>query len=317
MKAILEYPLKYSKQLLGDVEKWSNRVIEQLSNDPTIQKLYDPYVAVYIGSWEIKCPHCSKWTPLIGNWWLARISQKEGEERTFTRLAWMKPEFKDDKVLVEVIDLNKVLKSNKPKGVKVDSKRGLVTLPSGKVFEVPKSNINPRTEAAVCLYCNNTIRYIDPQTGKHYSDKSKLPLEIKNRLIWYVKHALRKYQEKELSLANPVLLVKIRRVGGDLQFEACTEEARSKLDIAKEEMEKLLQQKDPDIPTEPIAPYSSRYIFPILYGMTEWYKLFNPRQTLTLVMLVKLIRDAGRLVEQEKLKEGSSPEAAKEYAEAK
>jgi putative DNA methylase len=49
--------------------------------------------------------------------------------------------------------------------------------------------------------------------------------------------------------------------------------------------------------------------------MTEWYKLFNPRQLMTLVKLVKLIREAGKQIEQEKISEGLSKEESFEYAE--
>ena len=67
----------------------------------------------------------------------------------------------------------------------------------------------------------------------------------------------------------------------------------------------MIEEGDVDIPTEPVAPYGTigigGYLFIILYGMTEWHKLFNPRQLLTLVKLVKLIREVGKMVEKEKL----------------
>jgi len=52
LKAILEYPLKYGKQLVKDVEKWGNWVTERLKQDSIVQQLYEPHVAVYIGSWK-------------------------------------------------------------------------------------------------------------------------------------------------------------------------------------------------------------------------------------------------------------------------
>lgn len=77
LKAVLEYPAKYGENLVRDVEKWGNWVVERLKEDPLIKELYEEDVAVYIGSWEVKCPHCGKWTPLIGNWWLARVKGNE------------------------------------------------------------------------------------------------------------------------------------------------------------------------------------------------------------------------------------------------
>jgi len=53
-----------------------------------------------------------------------------------------------------------------------------------------------------------------------------------------------------------------------------------------------------------------------LWGFDKFYKLFNPRQLLALVKLIKLIREAGKQIEQEKIKEGLSKEEAIRYAEA-
>jgi putative DNA methylase len=320
LKAILEYPLKYGKKLVEDVEKWGNWVTEQLRQDPVIQQLYEPDVAVYIGSWKIRCPHCNKWTPLIGNWWLARVSRSGGGEKRYTRLAWMKPKIKDDKVFVEVIDLNKVMRNADFVGVKVDTRRGLVTFPNGKMFEVPKPNVDSRKETVVCLHCNNTLHLIDPQTEKHYTDASKLDKKIKSELVGYVKYALKNYFSGDFRLAKPTLLIKVKKINGNFVFEPCTEEEQKKLELAKQEMEKLIQQKDPDIPTEPLAPYGTQaiggYLQPINYDINDWYKIFNFRQQFCLVKVTKMIREAGKLIQMEKLKEGLSLEEARQYAEA-
>lgn len=77
-----------------------------------------------------------------------------------------------------------------------------------------------------------------------------------------------------------------------------------------------LQQEELGIPSENISPYSARYLFPILYGMIKWYELFNPRQLFILVKTTELIREAGNLVEQEKISNGLSQEDAFRYAEA-
>ncbi|MCX8000227.1 MAG: hypothetical protein N3A69_14950, partial [Leptospiraceae bacterium] len=52
-----------------------------------------------------------------------------------------------------------------------------------------------------------------------------------------------------------------------------------------------------------------------LWGFDRFYKLFNPRQLITLVKLVKLIREVGKKVEEEKLREGLSKEEAFKFAE--
>jgi len=319
LKAVLEYPTKYGQKLIKDVKKWGEWIIKKLKEDQMIKELYDEDVAVYIGSWEIKCPNCGKWTPLIGNWWLARVKSNKGYER----LAWMEPEIKNDKIEINIIDLNKIFGDAAIKDAEVE---GSSVKMGEKEFRIPESNIEARREKGICLHCNQSIMQIDPETGKHYIETKGLPKEIKDRLEGYVKFALKLYNkwiEKSESLpewisevpARQRLLVKVKIKQRSLEFEPCTEKDQEKLELAKKEVKKMLESNNPDIPKEGISLYSVRYLFPILYGMTEWYKLFNPRQLLTLVNLVKLIRETGKKIEQEKFKEGLSQEEAFRYAE--
>jgi putative DNA methylase len=53
----------------------------------------------------------------------------------------------------------------------------------------------------------------------------------------------------------------------------------------------------------------------LVYGFDKFFKLFNPRQLLTLVKLVKLIRETGKRIEEEKLREGWNKEDAFKYSE--
>ena len=238
LKAVLEYPLKYGKQLVEDVEKWGTWVTERLREDPLISELYEPDVAVYIGTWEVKCPHCGRWTPLVGNWWLARVKGGEGEEEEeegvssgpFKRLAWMTYRVEDGEVKIGVTDLNKELGFKKKMQIqaKVDTKQGKVTVGS-RSFAVPKPNIE-RNERATCLCCGNSIRLFDPQNGQHYTDNKKLSKEVKQHLVWYVKYVLQKYHEGDESYARPRLFVKVKLKDKDLEFEPCTEEDQQELE---------------------------------------------------------------------------------------
>jgi putative DNA methylase len=322
LKAVLEYPAKYGERLIRDVEKWGGWITKRLREDPLIKELYEEDVAVYIGSWEIKCPHCRRWTPLVGNWWLARVKTGDG----YSRLAWMEPIIEGNEVTIRVVDLNKVLGDRAIEKARVS---GLRVTANGKEFRVPESNIEARREKAVCLLCHQPIMQIDPQTGKHYAETKSLPNEVKVRLKSYVKFALELYNKGKgygantelLSWTNETqarqrLLIKVKIRQEDLEFEPCTEKDQEKLEKAKKEILKMLESNDPDISKEGISLYSARYLFPILYGMIEWYKLFNPRQLLTLIILVKLIREAGKQIEQEKVKEGLSKEEAFKCAEA-
>jgi putative DNA methylase len=296
LKAVLEYPAKYGKKLIDDVKYWGEWGTEQLRADEEIKELYDDDVAVNIGTWEVKCPHCAKWTPLVGNWWLARVKDTKG----YKRLAYMKPVRNSNSVDIEVFDVP----GDVSKAV-VDTRTGKVEV-GERIYEVPKPNLNARRQQATCLNCSNLIRLVDGD-GNHFMDGKNLE--------WYVKWALKKYHEGDERFARQRLLVKVKG-NKDLVFEPCDEEDNKKLEWAKEKVKELIARGDSDIPNEPISYYSVRYLFPILYGMSEWYKLFNPRQLLTLLKLVKLIRVAGKRIEREKIKEEMSEEDALIYAEA-
>jgi putative DNA methylase len=351
LKAVLEYPSKYGKlkvkvtkdeaerlglrnliwsndqavmpKLVYDVAKWGNWVTEKLKEDPSIKELYEEDVAVYIGSWEIKCPHCDKWTLLVGNWWLARTSKDVNEEKIYQRLAWMKPKLESEKIAVEVVDLNNEVKESEfPIGTIVNTRDGYVKLPNGRKYEVPKSNINAKKETATCLHCGSSIRYVDPKTGSHYSDKSKAPKNIKERLEWYVKYALKLYHQgsgiKE-ALARQALLVKVKVKDGNFTYQPCDSEDQ-KILLANQEIEKFVKENNPDLPIELVAPWGSRGmggdIKTIIWGLNTWDKHFNLRQLYVLIKLVNLIREASKMIHREALNQNWSSKEAFKYAEA-
>jgi putative DNA methylase len=324
LKAVLEYPKKFGKSLIKDVGRWGEWITEQLKNDPEIRELYDDDVAVYIGTWEIKCPHCGRWTPAIGNFWLARVKDNKG----YKRLAYMKPEKNGDEVEIKVIDLNEILGDiskakidgneiifegeNYVKTVKEAIRSGKlkqndVKIDGNKViFKVPSANIESRRSQLTCLMCGNVIKYAD-ENGNHH-------MKLKNG-DFYVKFALRKYHEGDEHFARQRLLVKVKIDERDLIFEPATREDNERLWKAKEKVKEMLEKGDPDVPSETIPLYENRRITPIL-SAEKWYQFFNPRQLLTLIKIVRLIREVGKKVEEEKLKEGWSAEQAFEYAEA-
>jgi Adenine-specific DNA methylase containing a Zn-ribbon len=313
LKAVLEFPRRVKPQ---DVEKWGRWVVERLKEE--IKELYD--ADIYIGTWEVKCPVCGRYTPLVGNWWLARVKGKEGYER----LAWM--EWRDGRI--EIRDLNEECRKE-GRGpcdelraeVSARGEEGGSVVWRGRRYAVPLKNVDG-SKTAQCLHCRAEIN--------HRVVNGKLVKGKKSEGDWYVKWALRqwnanyeRYLKGEITLddlknspARPTLLVKARIESG-LKFQPAAPQDVEKLWKAAEELRKMWG--DPDIPTEQIAPYQLRppSNFPILlYGFDRWFKLFNPRQLLVLVKLVKLIKEAGRLAEEEKLREGASGEEAKKYAEA-
>ncbi|MEM3587834.1 MAG: DUF1156 domain-containing protein, partial [Candidatus Jordarchaeaceae archaeon] len=326
LKAVLEYPAKYGSKLVEDVKKWGEWVTERLKEDPLIKNLYDEDAAVYIGSWEVRCPSCGKWTLLLGNWWLAR----EKSKGDYKRLAWMEPKIDGDKIWIDVVDLNKIVGDHNVREAKVE---GLKVKVAGNEYKVPENNIEAKRELATCLHCNQPIMQIDPDTGKHYKETKNLPKEVKKRLLGYVKFAISLYNQnihqsyfRNVSWISEIparlrFLVRVETKQGKLEFVPCKEKDQKKLEIAIAEIERMLEKSDPDIPKETLAPYGTQaiggYLQPLNYNMTAWYKLFNPRQLLVIVKLVKLIREAGKLIEEETFKNDHiiSKEAYK-YAEA-
>ncbi|MEM1804297.1 MAG: DUF1156 domain-containing protein, partial [Desulfurococcaceae archaeon] len=343
LKAVLEYPKKYGgltvevgkeeakrlgidagkiPALVYDVAKWGRRILDQLAGDPDIKELYDGDAAVYIGTWEVKCPVCGRHTPLVGNWWLARV--KKGS--AYERLAWM--EWKGG---VVVTDLNEECRKSGKGGcdelsAKVSTREeeggGSVEW-SGRRYVVPQKNIDARRETAQCLHCRAEIN--------HRVVNGKAVKSGKREGVWYVKWALRQWNERyekylkgEITLdelrnspARPTLLAKVHIKDGDLQFTPATPQDTEKLWKAAERLRQMWG--DPDIPAEELWKYThgtGGMLSIWTWGFDRFYKLFNPRQLLTLTKLVKLIREVGKRVEEERLKEGWSEEDAFRYAEA-
>lgn len=305
LKAVLEYPAKYGEKLVEDVKRWGEWVTERLREDRDIQELYDDDVAVYIGSWEVKCPHCSRWTPIVGNWWLARVKDSRGK---YKRLAFFRAAKDGDEIKVEVVDLNEI--HGDVSRAEVDTRRGVIEI-AGQKYEVPDANIYAKGSKAWCLHCGMEIRFVD-ENGVHYAEK-----EGRRDLEWYVKWALKKFNEGDERFARQRLLVRVKVEDGDLVFEPADAKDNEKLEKAKEKVRELVENGDPDVPLEEVAPYERRQLMVrTSTGADTWYKLFNPRQLLTLVKLVKLIREVGKKVESEKIAEGWSKEEAFGYAEA-
>uniref|UniRef100_A0A7C3WJQ2 DUF1156 domain-containing protein n=1 Tax=Thermofilum pendens TaxID=2269 RepID=A0A7C3WJQ2_THEPE len=264
--------------LVYDVARWGRWVIDQLGRDPDIRELYGDDVAVYIGTWEVKCPVCGRYTPLVGNWWLARVKGR--------RHAYMVPRAEGDEVRVEVVE--------------------------GMERGAPEPNVRARQERARCLLCGSDISLYDPEAGRAYSSRREVKdRRVKERLAFYPKHAIRdwstkleqyldgaiKLEELRGALARPRLLVKVKIANRDLAFEPATKEDNEKLWKALEKLKQMWG--DPDIPTEPLPHYDQEFARMHLWGFDKWFKLFNPRQLLALVKLVKLIREVGRRVEEE------------------
>jgi adenine-specific DNA methylase len=83
-RATLEYPLKYNEidqdrkfVLYKDVKKYAEEIFATLRDD--LQQFYPAHngkeVKAYIYAWAVRCPHCGRETPLVGDW---RLDSKKG-----------------------------------------------------------------------------------------------------------------------------------------------------------------------------------------------------------------------------------------------
>ena len=321
LKAVLEYP-KWAtnrglgKKLVEDIKKWGRWVVEQLKQDPDIKELYDEDVAVYIGTWEIKCPHCGKRTPLVGNWWLARVRRGRAEEveeevgrgGEYERLAWMESQRLGDEIAIRVVDLNRELNRRMIRAF-INTRAGTLTV-ERTTHRVPQPNIDVRREVATCLHCGNQIT----RKGKEKWYVKEALRDWNNKLEQYLPGAINLDELLNKSTARPRLLAKVKIENREPAFEPATREDNEKLWRALEKLKAMWG--DPDIPTESLPSYDQEFARTHIWGFDKWFKLFNPRQLLTLVKLVKLVREAGEKIEEEKLKEGWSREDAFKYAEA-
>ena len=298
VKKITDQGIYEIPSLIYDVARWGKWITEKLKEDPDIRELYDDCI-VYIGTWEIRCPNtlCGKYTPLMKTWWIIQGKNEKYHMK-------FKPEA--DGIDIEVVE--------------------------GKVNEVPPPNIKAKPELVECILCGNRITYVDLKTGRIYSSKNEASDNvIRERLEFYPRYAIRNWNQKleeylngrislehlKKSLARPRLLVKVKVIVSNkkryLKVESCGKEDNDKLWRAVEKLKQVWN--DPDIPTEPVPSYESRSIWVYPYGFDRWFKLFNPRQLLTMIKLVKLIREVGRKIEEEKLKEGWNREEAFKYVE--
>ena len=285
LKAILEYP-KYGIKLLDDLKKYGKELIKSIEDD--VKELYGEYSG-FVGTWEVKCPHCGNYTPLVNQWWLLALKgsedeEEEGEEEVksgdFKRLVFMKPEVNGGQLRIKIIDLNKEL-DRKTIPAKKSKDRVII---DGKEYRVPEGNVSAKKSYAKCLFCNTTL----PGKG----DK------------WYVREAIKDWNERyekylngEISLeelqnakARPTLLVKFKGEEKDLKFEEI-----NKHDVEKfwNLLRKLKEVNIENIPIENVAPYGT--IRAATWGMNRFYKFFNARQ---LIIFSKIITKLNELKER-------------------
>lgn len=79
LKATLDYPARFGRELADDIQKWGNewarRVEERLAE--YFPKQPDESIFAYLWARTVACPTTGKPVPLSPNWWLSREKNKE------------------------------------------------------------------------------------------------------------------------------------------------------------------------------------------------------------------------------------------------
>jgi putative DNA methylase len=89
LKATLEYPQRYGHQLVSEVQRWGNWVLEQARRE--LAAFYPAAGGetpiAYIWSRTLRCPNpaCGAEIPLFRQFWLARKKGRSGFSRDFSR----------------------------------------------------------------------------------------------------------------------------------------------------------------------------------------------------------------------------------------
>lgn len=259
MKAAMEFPLKFGKDLQFDIDKWVNFVgneAEKRLADFFPSSTLSPLegqggesVQNYLWAHTVICPSCScnSVIPLSPNWWL----YKRPEKQNLHKWCAVKPIPNPDKKRVDF----ELIKGEKGKGTTIQTDSG---------------DFNPDDFATIgrgvgkCCNCGNIIE---------------------DDII--------KKQAQNEGLGHQLYAVAFKQGKGSLEFRLPNEndlEGVNKVEqYLQENLEKYnVNQLIPDIGI--INGEKTKELIRI--GIEKWSQLFNPRQLLTLVTYIEIINDA-------------------------
>lgn len=286
LKATLDYPTRFGKDLIYDIEKWATILLNACENNmkkyypnlspvpitekqllinhlekcPELIPEFDKEDIIdYLYTRQVTCPHCGGEAPLLNSCWLSKEGEKWGV---------------------------RIVPDGRPKNGKVRFETYRVTNNRGPNGEDPNfATVNDGV--GVCIHCRQAI----PADEIKAQARGESPHgRWTDRLYCVV--AVR-YQPKLDKNGNPQ-----RYTSGEKAGQIKTEKVRffrppNEQDLqALAEAEKRLQEKWPEwermglIPTENI-PEGHKTVEPLRFGMTRWCDMFTPRQLLGHLTLVE------------------------------
>jgi adenine-specific DNA methylase len=285
MKAAMEYPLKFGRDLQQDIDRWVKWVGDEAEKRLAefFPSLPGETVQYYLWAHTVVCPSCESVVPLSPNWWLSKTSNYagKGQERKVTSNWYaVKPIPNPEKKRVDY----ELVKGSKGKGTTiiyednshnnvVGASRSLASPGSEQDARTSKNcplEYNPETTSTIsrgvgkCLNCSAVI---EDETIKAYAQST--------------------------GLGHQLYTVAYRQGSSSLEFRLPTEldyEAFQKSDkfLAENKNEWELSGL---IPNQEIPSNTHRGPDMYLYGIYRWHEMFNPRQLLTLITYVEIIKE--------------------------
>ncbi|PSB15509.1 DNA methylase [filamentous cyanobacterium Phorm 46] len=263
MKAAMEYPLKFGPDLQEDIDKWVKWVGDEAEKRLAefFPSLPGETVQNYLWAHTVVCPSCQSVVPLSPNWWLSKTSNYAGKNQA--------RKVTSDWYAVKPIPnlAQKRVDFELVKGKK--GKEATIKTDAGEYD--PSDTVTMARGVAKCPNCS---------------------VVIDNDLI--------KAQAQAQKMGHQLYAVAYKKGEGNLQFRLPIKIDFEGLDKTENYLkEKNLNWESSNlIPIEPTGDYIGR-INAHYYGCEHWYKMFNPRQLLTLVTYVEIINEAKVLLQAE------------------
>ena len=295
MKAAMEYPFKFGADLQQDIDKWVKFVGDEAEKrlaeffpskyeerstkeEGKITTNFIPHtsnvklqkVQNYLWAHTVVCPHCESVVPLSPNWWLYRRTEKQNLHKWCAVKPIPNPE--NRRVDFELI------KGSKGKGTTIRIQNSEFKIQNG---------VSNGSEDVEEEYDPSTTTTISRGVGKCPNCTSV----IEDDVI--------KSQAKSFGLGHQLYAVAYKEGKSSLQFRIPTDSdlegvAKAKVYI-KEKLESF-ENSNIFPEEERFDGYADRCI---AYGLRKSLDYFNPRQLLTLITYVEIIKEAKSKLEFE------------------
>jgi len=191
-KSVLEFPVKYGLNLVEDVEKYANQLIQKTSDE--VGKFFKRNQLTYLWCWCIKCPHCKQRFPLTNQMYIVKNAKKN--------------------IGIKIIQKNK--------NFTVEIVRN-ITESDGKKYTQKRG-------AAICISCKNSIDHktlpedisknkdremiviqIQKNKGRDYVLPTKEDKKLYNDVVKYFKSKKKEFEKEGMIPKDHILADNIKQ----------------------------------------------------------------------------------------------------------